>query len=161
MKKRTMTRLLHAILAAAVLLGAVFSFCVLPEAGRAIRQAEPEYGWAYWPCLIWAWTFAVPIFAAVIPCWRVFSSICAPQGAFTRQNARALRLIAWLAFADAAVFPAGMVILALMGAGQPGLTVIVTPLVMFCCIAAGITALVLAYLVRDAAALREENDLTV
>ena len=70
-------------------------------------------------------------------------------------------MIAWLAFADAAVFPAGMLVLALLGAGQPGLTVIVTPLVMFCCIAAGIAAMALGYLVRDAAALREDNDLTI
>ena len=161
MKKRTMTRLLHAILVVAVLLGAVFFFVVLPEVGREIGTANPEYAWAYWPCLIWAWSFAAPIFAAVIPCWRVFSSICTAQGAFTRQNARALRLIAWLAFADAAVFPTGMVIIGAFGAGQPGLTVIVTPLVMFCCIAAGIAALVLGHLVSDAVALREENDLTI
>ncbi|MBO4854216.1 MAG: DUF2975 domain-containing protein [Oscillospiraceae bacterium] len=161
MKKKTMTNLLHAILVVAVLLGAVFFFGVVPLAGREIRQANPEYAWAYRPCLIWAWAFAAPIFAAVIPCWRIFSGIAAPQGAFTRQNARSLRLIAWLAFADAVIFPAGMFTVAFMGAGQPGLTVIVTPLVIFCCIAVGIVALVLGHLVSDAVALREENDLTI
>ena len=161
MKKRTMRRLLHGILVVAALLGAVFFFGAVPLAGREIAEANPEYAWAYVPCLIWAWAFAAPIFAAVIPCWRVFSGIAAPQGAFTRQNARALRLIAYLAFADAVIFPAGMLAVAFMGAGQPGLTVIVTPVVMFCCIAAGIVALVLGHLVSDAAALREENDLTI
>ena len=161
MKKKTMTHLLHAILVVAVLLGAVFFFGAVPLAGSEIRQANPEYGWAYVPCLIWAWAFAAPIFAAVIPCWRVFSGIAAPRGAFTRQNARSLRLIAWLAFADALIFPAGMLVLAFMGAGQPGLTVIVTPMVMFACAAVGIVALVLGHLVSDAVALQEENDLTI
>ena len=54
-----------------------------------------------------------------------------------------------------------MVILAFMGAGQPGLTVLVTPAVMFVCAAVGIAALVLSHLVDDAAGLKEENDLTV
>lgn len=161
MKKTTMTRLLHAVLIVAVLLAGLMFFWWLPMLGKEMAVAEPEFAWAYWPCLIWAWLFALPVFAAVYPAWLVCSSISAPEGAFTRQNARCLRAIAILAFADAVIFPAGMVIIGFMGAGSPGLTVLLTPAVMFVCAAVGIAALVLSHLVDDAAGLKEDSDLTI
>ncbi|WP_419796169.1 DUF2975 domain-containing protein [Streptococcus suis] len=41
------------------------------------------------------------------------------------------------------------------------MTLLITPLVTFCCLAAGIVLYVLSRLVADAAALREDNDLTI
>ena len=41
------------------------------------------------------------------------------------------------------------------------LAFLITPLVTFCCLAAGIVLYVLSRLVADAAALREDNDLTI
>ena len=161
MKKTTMTRLLHAVLIVAAVLAGLFYFAWLPMMGKEMAVADPEFAWAYWPCLIWAWVFALPVFAAIYPAWLVFSSISRPEGAFTRLNARCLRTIAILAFADAVIFPAGMLILAFMGAGQPGLTVLVTPAVMFVCAAVGIAALVLSHLVDDAAEMKEDSDLTI
>ena len=161
MKKTTMTRLLHAVLIVAAVLAGMMFFWWLPMMGMEMAFASPEFAWAYWPCLIWAWVFALPIFAAVYPAWQVASSISRPEGAFTRLNARCLRAIAILAFADAVIFPAGMVIVGFMGAGQPGLTVLVTPAVMFVCAAVGIAALVLSHLVDDAAEMKEDQDLTI
>lgn len=108
-----------------------------------------------------AWLFALPIFGAMLPCWRIFGSISAPEGAFTRRNARDMRSISRLAFADALIFPAGMFVLAFMGAGSAPLTIIITPMVIFCCAAVGIVCYVLSRLIGDAAALREENDMTI
>ena len=162
MKKKTMTVLLRAALViGAALLAAVF-FWAVPSYGQYMAKvAAPEFAYAYWPCLIWAWCFAAPIFAALIPAWRVFSSISAPEGAFTRSNARCLRWIAYLAFADAVIFPAGMLIVGAMGAGSPGLVVLVTPAVIFSCAAVGLAALVLSHLVDEAAGLKEDSDLTI
>lgn len=161
MKKKTMTVLLHAVLAVGAVIAAAVFFWMVPELGKAEAQAAPEFAWAFWPCLIWAWCFAVPIFAAVVPAWRIFSSISAPGGAFTRANVRSLRLIAVLAFADGLIFPAGMLIVGFLGAGSAPLAVLITPAVMFCCAAVGIACLCLARLVEEAVELREENDLTI
>ena len=152
--------LLLVLLAAAVLCG-IFFLWFLPSYGQEVQQADPEFTWAYWPCLIWAWLFALPIFGAMLPCWRIFGSISAPEGAFTRRNARDMRSISRLAFADALIFPAGMFVLAFMGAGSAPLTIIITPMVIFCCAAVGIVCYVLSRLIGDAAALREENDMTI
>lgn len=78
-----------------------------------------------------------------------------------RENARDLRTVSRLAFADAVIFPAGMLIVAYLGAGSAPLTLLITPLVTFFCLAAGIVLYVLSRLVADAAALREDNDLTI
>lgn len=118
MNTKTMTTLLRGVLLAAAVLCGIFFLWFLPSYGQEVQQADPEFTWAYWPCLIWAWLFALPIFGAMLPCWRIFGSISAPEGAFTRRNARDMRSISRLAFADALIFPAGMFVLAFMGAGQ-------------------------------------------
>mgnify|MGYP003183778350 CR=1 FL=1 len=157
MNTKTMTTLLRVVLLAAAVLCGIFFLWFLPSYGQEVQQADPEFTWAYWPCLIWAWLFALPIFGAMLPCWRIFGSISAPEGAFTRRNARDMRSISRLAFADALIFPAGMFVLAFMGAGSAPLTIIITPMVIFCCAAVGIVCYVLSRLIGDAAALREEN----
>ena len=135
MKTKTMTNLLRAVLLAAAVLCGVFFFLCLPSYGQEIVQADPEFAWAYWPCLVWAWLFALPIFGAMIPGWRIFGSISAPGGAFTRKNSRDMQRISVLAFADALVFPAGMLTIGIMGAGSAPLTIVITPMVVFCCAA--------------------------
>ena len=161
MKQKNMSRLLQALLLIAGLLGAVFFFAFLPFYGRELVQCAPEYAALFWPCLVWAWLFALPIFGAMIPGWRIFGSISAPGGAFTRKNSRDMQRISVLAFADALVFPAGMLTIGIMGAGSAPLTIVITPMVVFCCAAVGVVCYVLSRLIGDAAALREENDMTI
>ena len=161
MKTKTMTNLLRLVLIAAAVLCGVFFFLCLPSYGQEIVQADPEFAWAYWPCLVWAWLFALPIFGAMIPGWRIFGSISAPGGAFTRKNSRDMQRISVLAFADALVLPAGMLTIGIMGAGSAPLTIVITPMVVFCCAAVGVVCYVLSRLIGDAAALREENDMTI
>lgn len=72
-----------------------------------------------------------------------------------------MRSISRLAFADALVFPVGMLTIGIMGAGSAPLTIVITPMVVFCCAAVGVVCYVLSRLIGDAAALREENDMTI
>ena len=160
MKTKTMSALLRAVLLAAGLLLVVFFFLFLPFYGQDTVRYAPEFAWAYWPCLIWAWAFAVPIFWAMVPAWRVCGSIAVKGMAFTGKNARDLRTVSRLAFADAVIFPAGMLIVAYLGAGSAPLTLLITPLVTFFCLAAGIVLYVLSRLVAEASSLRDEIDLS-
>ena len=88
MKTKTMSALLRAVLLAAGALLAVFFFLFLPFYGTDTVRAAPEFAWAYWPCLVWAWAFAVPVFWAMAPAWRVCGSIAVKGMAFTGKNAR-------------------------------------------------------------------------
>ena len=74
---------------AALVCGAIF-FWFLPQLGRGIALADPEYAWAFWPCLIFAWLFAVPVFWAMAALWTVFGRI--GRGDLSRLVADAARL---------------------------------------------------------------------
>ena len=92
--------------------------------------------------------------------WKVFGRIGRGE-AFCTANARAMRTAARLAFFDAVLVPVGVITLGLLGAGSPGLTVILMPAGTMVCAMVGVMALALSRLVADAAALQDENDLTV
>ena len=59
------------------------------------------------------------------------------------------------------ILAAGVIALALLGAGSPGMTVIAMPAGTMVCALVGVMAMALSRLVADAAALQDENDLTV
>lgn len=161
MTRKTMSRLLKTFLLIAAALAALFFFTFLPFYGHELMRTETEFAWAYWPCQIWAWIFAVPIFAAIFPAWEIFGSIEKTGEAFSHKNAKAFRLLSILAFSDAVIFPLGMITVAFMGAGSAPLTVLVTPVVIFLAAAVGTACYVMSRLVSDAAAIQDENDLTI
>ena len=136
------------LMIAALVCGAIF-FWFLPQLGHGIALADPEYAWAFWPCLIFAWLFAVPVF------WAMAAD------AFCMENARAMATVSRLAFFDAVLVPAGVITLALLGAGSPGMTVIAMPAGVMVCTLVGVMAMALSRLVADAARLQDESDLTV
>lgn len=147
------------LIIAALVCAAIF-FWFLPEQGRGIARTAPEYAWAFWPCLIFAWLFAAPVFWGMALMWRVFGRI--GQGeAFCAANAQAMHTVAWLAFFDAVLVPVGVITLGLLGAGSPGLTVILMPAGTMVCAMVGVMALALSRLVADAAALQDDSDWTV
>ncbi|MFQ9052454.1 MAG: DUF2975 domain-containing protein [Oscillospiraceae bacterium] len=117
---------------------AVFFFLFLPFYGTDTVRAAPEFAWAYWPCLVWAWAFAVPVFWALVPAWRVCGSIAVKGMAFTGKMPVTCAPSAAWPLPTRVIFPAGMLIVAYLGAGSAPLTLLITPLVTFCCLAAGI-----------------------
>ena len=147
------------LMIAALVCGAIF-FWFLPQLGHGIALADPEYAWAFWPCLIFAWLFAVPVFWAMAALWAVFGRI-GRGDAFCMENARAMATVSSLAFFDAVLVPAGVITLALLGAGSPGMTVIAMPAGVMVCTLVGVMAMALSRLVADAARLQDESDLTV
>ena len=147
------------LMIAALVCGAIF-FWFLPQLGRGIALADPEYAWAFWPCLIFAWLFAVPVFWAMAALWAVFGRI-GRGDAFCAENARAMATVSHLAFFDAVLVPVGVITLALLGAGSPGMTVIAMPAGVMVCTLVGVMAMALSRLVADAAHLQDESDLTV
>ena len=136
------------LMIAALVCGAIF-FWFLPQLGRGIALADPEYAWAFWPCLIFAWLFAVPVFWAMAALWTVFGRI-GRGDAFCMENARAMATVSRLAFFDAVLV-----------AGSPGMTVIAMPAGVMVCTLVGVMAMALSRLVADAARLQDESDLTV
>lgn len=161
MNRKKTVFVLHGILILAGVFLGICSFTALPSVAESILYYAPEYDFAYKPALFWAWSFLLPIFLALFPLWKIFSSIETRGGAFVRENVRRLRRVAGLAFLDALIFPVGMLVLSFMGAAQPVLTFVITPFILFLCASVGFVLLVLSNLVEEAVKLREENELTI
>ena len=161
MKNVSLSNQLKLILALMLVFVIVLFAVVVPSIGSLIRDSNPEYAFAYVPCLIWSWCFAVPILLAFIPAWQIFSSIGSEQGCFVKENVKRFKNISLLAYADAVIFPLGMLIVGFLGASQPGLAVIVTPAVIVLAVCAAKVFEILAKITEDASVLKEEHDLTV
>lgn len=161
MNRNTMTLVLKGMVAGLCLLVMLFFFLFLPMFGRQMAQHNPEYAWAYWPCLIWAWAFILPILTAAFPAWQIFDSLRAKGKAFCRENAHRFHLIGHCAGAAAVIFLAGMLVLAAKGAGSAPLAFLITPLVVLAGSAFAFICHVMGRLVAESADMKEENELTI
>lgn len=161
MTRKKSVALLHFILILGIFFLSLLSFYILPSIGESIKYYNPEYTFAYYPGLVWAWSFVAPIFLAVLPLWKIFSSLGVKGGAFCYQNVKNIRMISNLSLLDAFIFPLGMLVLGFMGASQPALTYIITPSVIFVCVSVAVILRVLAKLVEEAVKMKEENELTI
>ena len=159
MDMKKLARLLQLALIGAAVLGiAVFGIFV-PEVGQRAAEALPDCAVAYWPWLLFLWLCAVPCFLSLVPGWRVFGRL-AQKNAFCLENGKDMKRIARLAFFDTILFLAGNVVMAAIGWHHPGL-LLAAFAVALCGVLIGVVAYVLGALVLEAAAMREENDLTI
>lgn len=161
MNKISLSRQLKLILILLFIFVLVAFAIVIPTIGKVIEGNNPEYAFAFIPCLIWSWCFAIPIILAFIPAWQIFSSVGSEEGCFVKENVKRFKTIAMLAYLDAIIFPLGMIIVGFLGAGQPGLTVIVTPAVIILAVCFARVFQILAKITEEASMLKEEVDLTV
>lgn len=161
MTRKTMTLGLKTITVLLAVLILFFFFVDLPIIGQGMALRTPEYAWAYWPCLIWAWVFMLPILTALIPAWQIFDTIREKGKAFCHENTGRFRLMGRCAMAAGVIFLCGMLIMAFRKAGSAPLVLVVTPLVMLFFLALSFICHVFSHLVEDAAELKEENELTI
>lgn len=161
MNRISLSHQLKLILILLLLFVLIIFAMVVPVIGKSIEANNPEYAFAFIPCLIWSWCFAVPIILSFVPAWQIFSSVGSEEGCFIKENVKRLKSIALLAYLDALIFPLGMIIVGFLGAGQPGLTVIITPAVIIAAVCVARVFQILANITEEASDLKEEHDLTV
>lgn len=141
-----------------LLLCLFYTLAFLPASIREYQYATPSSAHealelvATW----WPFALAIPIFVACIFAWQVFSSIGRGR-AFTRENSRRLNGVALCAVIEAPVLLIGGCILSKLTDGD-----FLLPLLgCVACLVFAIAANALAHLTLRAAAIQEENDLTV
>ena len=160
MKQKTLSVWLKVICAVLAFCGLVICLLVLPVIGRNIALAENgEFDYAFWPWLIFLWLFALPCFAACVIGWKIAANIGRDRS-FCDENAKLISLIAILAAADSAFFFVGNIVLLLLNMSHPGV-VVGSWICVLIGAAISIGMACLSHLVRKAAVLQEENDLTV
>ena len=139
---------------------ALFIFLyLLPSYGLTAKEIAPEYAFAFWPWLIFLWIAAIPCFAALVLCWMIATNI-ARDKSFSQENSNHLRWIARLGAGDSAFFFVGNIVLLLCGMSHPGI-VLIAMVVVFAGITITVAAACLSHLVKKAASLQEQSDLTI
>ena len=159
MKQKSLSNWLKFILIGVGICGLVVYFLVLPEMGRTIVYDYPEFSNRYWPWLIFLWVTGVPCYAALVFGWKIAANI-GKDRSFTLENAKYLKWISWLAEGDAIFFFAGNIVLWFSNMNHPGV-VLASLLVVFAGVAVAVAAAALSHLVKKAAVLQEESDLTI
>ena len=144
---------------AAALIGLLAAFVFLPMLASALLEEFPAYQKWYWPCLIYGWVVLLPGFAGLWEFWKICVEI-GRDNSFSQKNARSLFRICLLALMMAALLAVGVAALCLLDMGLPALLIAMLGFAAACALVA-MLANALAQLVRRAAAIKSENDLTI
>lgn len=159
MEQKTIAKWLKIMIAGLAVCGLAVYAAVIPECGRSITAAYPEFSGWYMPWLIFLWATALPCYAALILGWRIAGRIGLDRS-FTHENARELKLIAYLTAGDAVFFFLGNIVLMFCGMNHPGV-LLASLMVTFVGFAVAVAAAALSHLVKKAADLQEQSDLTI
>lgn len=159
MEQKTLSKWLKLILLGMGICGLAVYLMVVPSFGDSLRSQYPEFAGRYWPWLIFIWVSGIPCYAVLVLGWRIAANI-GRDASFSMENARFLRSIAILAAVDAAYVFLGNLAMLFLDMSHPGV-VLLSLLVVFAGAAVAVAAGALSHLVRKAALLQEENDLTI
>ncbi len=159
MEQKVLARWLKIILIGVGVCGLIVYGGIIPGYGASLAEQYPEFSGRYWPWLIFLWLTAVPCYTALALGWRVAGNIGRDRS-FSLENAKLLSWISRLAAGDAAFFFAGNVALWLLDMSHPGV-VLLSLLAVFAGVAVTVAAACLSHLVRKAAGLQEQSDLTI
>ena len=159
MEQKTLSKWLKLILLGMGICGLAVYLLVVPSFGDSLRSQYPEFADRYWPWLIFIWVSGIPCYAVLVLGWRIAANI-GRDASFSLENARFLRSIAVLAVLDAAYVFLGNLAMLFLDMSHPGV-VLLSLLVVFAGAAVAVAAAALSHLVRKAALLQEENDLTI
>lgn len=159
MEQKKLAKWLKLIVIGIALCGIFIYAFLIPSFGNMIVEDNPEFANCYQPWLIFISLTAVPCFAALFIAWKIFSNI-GNDLSFSKENAKYLKWISWLAAGDAAYFFIGNVVLFFLGMNHPGIF-LYSLILVFAGVAISVAAAALSHLVLKAATLQEENDLTV
>lgn len=159
MKQRNLAIWLKVILIGMAVCGAGVYGYLIPSWGKDLATSLPEYADCYWPWLVFIWITGIPCYATLVFGWRIAGRIGQDQS-FTRKNASALKWISFLAAGDSVFVAVGNLVLLFLNMSHPGIALL-WMIVVFIGISLSVAAAALSHLVRKAAALQEEADLTI
>lgn len=137
---------------------AVFAF-LIPIVGKDLVEKYPEYSHCYYPWLIFLYAAGIPCYAVLILVWQIASNI-GKDRSFTITNAKKLKTISLLAAGDAAFFFIVNIVYLLANMSHPSIA-LASLLVVFAGVVISVIAAALSHLIKKAADLQEQSDLTI
>lgn len=160
MNQKSLSGWLKAVILGIGLCGLVLYLLVLPVIGLNILGYENgEYARCFWLWLLFLWASGVPCYLVLVYAWKIARNIGRDRS-LTAENAKAFRIIAYLAAGDSGFFFLGNLVLLLVNCSHPGIF-LGAQLVVFAGVAISVGAAGLSHLAQKAAALQEESNLTI
>lgn len=159
MNQKKLALWLKAIIIGVGICGTIVYFGILPDLGSFMHETYPEFSSWHWPWMIFLWCTAIPCYIVLVLGWKIAGNIGADRS-FSKENAELLQSIAWLIAGDILFFFLGNAILFFCSMNHPGI-LLVSLLICVIGIAISVAAACLSHLVRKAADLQEQSDLTV
>jgi hypothetical protein len=141
------------------LCGFVVYAWVIPSLGQALAASYPEFAYCYRPWIILIWVTGVPCYVVLAFGWRIAGNIGGNRS-FSAENAKLLKRIAILAAADTGFFFVMNIVYWFLNMNHPGI-VLMSLIVLVIGIAISAVSAALSHLVRKAADLQEQSDLTI
>lgn len=143
---------------AAFFLVTLFFFWYVPIAVGDLAR-DPAVAWLKWPGLCGMWLIGLLCYFALALFWGICTRI-GKDDSFCLENARAMKRIGLLAFGTGGLILLGCVFLGCTGALSGALCVLSFFVICAAC-GIGVICFALSALIRNAAKLKEENDLTI
>lgn len=159
MSQKSLSKWLKAIIGGMAACGAIIYLYIIPVWGRALAEENPEYGSCYIPWLTVVLISAIPCYWVLYFGWRVSSEI-GRDNSFSMKNAEYLKNIFILAALDSGYFFITNVVFMVIGMNHPGIFLIAL-IAVFIGVAVAVAAAALSHLVRKAAEIQQENELTI
>ena len=159
-KQKALSNWLKGVVIGMGIFAAIVYGLVLPTIWREATVDHATLGGVtYWIRMGFIWVTAIPVYTALVYAWKVFTEI-GSNNSFSFVNAKYLKNVALLALVDTIYYFVGNVIMFLAGINHPGV-LLVSFLICFVGAAVVIVCAALSQLVKKAAELKEENELTI
>lgn len=159
MSQKSLSKWMKIILFIFGLCGIAIFGLITPVIGIDLKNEYPEFAFAFIPWLVFIIVMAVPCYAVLVLGWKIASSI-GSDNSFSIANAKRLKYISVLALVTSIYYFAGNVIFILLNMNHPGI-LLASLFITFVGIAISAASAILSYLVRKAAKLQEQSDLTI
>ena len=130
-----------------------------PFLGLEMKFMYPEFGYMFWPCLIFVWVTAIPFYIGLYKGWLICGEF-AKDNSFCKENVQRLKDISKLALLECILYLVAMIILLVLNLLHPSV-LLMTLFIIFVGISVAVVAATLSHLVEKARELKEENDLTI
>ena len=156
MKQKELSVLLRVVVVLCWCGCALVGGLIVPAMAWETAEMNPDLAYLKWPCLIFFWCALAVVAAALVCAYQIFADIGRDKS-FTAKNARRLRLISHLALTDTVAWLIGTVALAVLAPMHPMFLLAV----LVVGAAFTVAASALSHLTLKAAALQDENDLTI
>lgn len=159
MTQKSLSKRMKIIIILLGICGAVLFGIAVPVIGLDLADSYPEYSYCFLPWLIFILLMAVPCCAVLVIAWKIATSI-SNDNSFSEINSKRLKNVSVLSLATSIYLFVGATVFLLLSMCHFSMF-LGACLVSFVGVAISVASAVLSYLVKKAAALQEQSDLTI